>query len=277
MWGLGRPISAYYGEKQNNLIAYFDLNNNWTERVTNTDCSSMLASGQTVRWVTDPLDNTRYVAARSLTAGSSGNTKGLYAVMFSDPRSYQSGSGNSSAFKKFIPAYTSSHYNPDIYSELLGNTVEFMYLKTTVSDKYNRYILCGYDYAGAKNPGTVMGYDIVQYNSTVTVYCRNTNTTGQGNVSTLYSSMKANVWYKFKIHFISVTSSTYRIIVELFDSNDILLAAYNEQNRTVPCGRNSSNTNDRAIRFFNSSWGWYSKWPNVTGCLKEFKIYPSTI
>lgn len=276
MWGLGRPISAYYGGQD--LIAYFDLNRNWTERVTNTDCSNMLPSGSEVRWVKDPLDSTRYVAARSTnTSGSAGNTHGLYTVMFSDPRSYQSGSGNSSAFKKFIPAYTSSHYDSNIYSELLGNTVEFMYLKTTVSDRNNRYILCGYDYAGYNSPGTVMGYDIFQYNSTVTVCCRNTNTTGQGNFSTLYSSMKANVWYKFKIHFISVTSSTYRIIVELFDSEDTLLAAYNEQNRTVPCGQNSTNTNNREIRFFNSAWGYNRAWPNVTGCLKEFKIYPSTI
>lgn len=274
---LTNVASWYWDNKETELISYFDLNNNWTEQVTNTDCSSMLGSGQEVRWIKDPLDNTRYVCARSTsTAGSSGNTHGLYTVMFSDPRSYQSGSGDSSRFKYFIPAYTASHYDPNIYSELLGNTVEFMYLKTTVSDSTNRYILCGYDYAGSSTPGTVMGYDIVQNNSTVTIYCRNTNTTGQGSSYHLYYSMQANVWYRFKIHFISVTSSSYRIIVELFDSNDTLLATYNEQNRTVPCGQNSANTNDRTIRFFNSAWGWAKAWPNITGCLKEFKIYQTS-
>lgn len=271
-------VMSWWGNEEQDLISYFDLNNNWTEKVTNTDCTSMLASGSEVRWMIDPLDNTRYVAARSTnTAGSSGNTHGLYNIMFADPRSYQSGSGNSSAFKRFIPAYTSIYYDSNIYSELLGNTVEFMYLKTTVADANNRYILCGYDYAGNSRPGTVMGYDIVQYNSTVIIYCRNTSTTSQGSSYTLYSSMQANIWYKFKIHFISVTSSSYRIIVELFDSDDTLLAVYDDQSKTVPCGQNSSNTNDRDIRFFNSNWNYNKGWPNITGCLKEFKIYPTII
>lgn len=239
------------------LILSLPLDGNIIDSVSGVDLETMYgwpnSSFRSYTFVNDPTGIGGKGIRRSQTLGGRNNLQSIPTFIV-DPRNFRE--DIPTLFKPFSQC-ESSAYSASIWSFLIGLSLEFeVYILPQTGD---RYILESYDGLYGQN---YQMYGVEIYRNNLQVFVKTTSEN-----YTLYT-LSNNTWYRFKMDFIEVSSSQYKVIVNLFDLNDNLLASHATPNII----KGNNNKNSRSLYFFNSAYGYFTTAANMQDLLRNVKV-----